>query len=52
MEYLEDCVGWMAAGVTLISYISPIIPYINLIKGKIYDLNEYNIELYPRSQEF
>lgn len=24
----------------------------NLIKGKIYDLNEYNIELYPRSQEF
>ena len=35
MEYLEDCVGWMAAGVTLISYFSPIIPYINLIKGKI-----------------
>ena len=35
MENLEDAFGWVATCLTMCFYISPVIPFINVIKGKI-----------------
>ena len=35
MESLEDVFGWVATCLTMCFYISPIIPFINVFKGKL-----------------
>ena len=35
MENLEDVFGWVATCLTMCFYISPVIPFINVFKGKI-----------------
>lgn len=35
METVQECFGWLAAGLTVLSFISPIFPYIKVLKGKL-----------------
>ena len=35
MDSLEDIFGWIATGLTMCFYISPVIPFINVFKGKL-----------------
>lgn len=35
MDSLEDVFGWVATGLTMCFYISPVIPFINVFKGRL-----------------
>ena len=35
MDDYEDAIGWAALGVTMCIYLSPVLPFINVLKGKI-----------------
>ena len=35
METIQELSGWLGSGLTVLSFISPIFPYINVLKGKI-----------------
>ena len=32
----NECVGWIAAALSVVYYISPIVPFFNVLKGKLY----------------
>ena len=35
MEIIQDCIGWLAATITVLSFIPPVFPYLKVIKGKL-----------------
>ena len=35
MENIQEAFGWIATGLTICSFISPIFPYLNVLKGKL-----------------
>ena len=35
MEQTQECFGWTAVGLTVISFLTPVFPFLNVIKGKI-----------------
>ena len=35
MELFQECFGWAATGMTVLSFIFPIFPYLNVLRGKI-----------------
>ena len=35
METIQECFGWAAMGINVISFLSPVFPYINVLKGKL-----------------
>ena len=35
METVQECFGWAATAITVLSFLSPVFPYINVLKGKL-----------------
>jgi len=35
METIQESFGWVGAGITVLSFLFPVFPYINVIKGKL-----------------
>ena len=35
METAQESFGWIATGLTICSFISPIFPYLNVLRGKL-----------------
>ncbi len=35
MEQTQECFGWTAVGLTVISFLTPVFPFLNVIKGKL-----------------
>ena len=35
METVQECFGWAGTGITVLSFLFPVFPYINVLKGKL-----------------
>ena len=35
MDTVQECIGWAAAGFTVCYYLAPVLPFINVLKGKL-----------------
>ena len=35
MDVIQECFGWLGACMNITFYLSPIMPFINVLKGKI-----------------
>jgi uncharacterized protein with PQ loop repeat len=35
METFQECVGWAGAVITVLSFITPVFPYLNVLKGRL-----------------
>ena len=35
METIQECIGWLGAVITVLSFITPVFPYLKVLKGKL-----------------